>query len=206
MLAGAASAFADTMYKSDVEASYYADKFHGRQTASGETFNMNALTAAHKTLPFNTMVKVTNLANGKSVTVRINDRGPFVAGREIDVSKAAAVQLGMVASGTARVSLSIVDGAGGAPSPATVWTAPKNSGSQRWDIQLGAFAKKENAEALAQRLVQAGFTNVAYQHTDTVVRVVLRDIATDDVQRHIDSLERQGFTTYFVRERPQVVE
>lgn len=76
-------------FKKSVHASYYADKFHGRRTASGKLFDMNKLTAAHKTLPFGTMVKVTNESNGKSVVVEINDRGPFVRGREIDLSKKA---------------------------------------------------------------------------------------------------------------------
>ena len=79
-----------TLYKNDVTASYYAEKFHGKRTSNGEIFNMNDLTCAHKSLPFNTILKVTNLSNGKSVQVRVNDRGPFVAGREIDLSKAAA--------------------------------------------------------------------------------------------------------------------
>ena len=77
------------LYKKNAHASYYADKFHGRRTASGKPFNMNALTAAHKKLPFGTRVRVTNEANGKSVIVEINDRGPFVKSREIDLSKKA---------------------------------------------------------------------------------------------------------------------
>ncbi|MBP5451861.1 MAG: septal ring lytic transglycosylase RlpA family protein, partial [Treponema sp.] len=100
-----APTFADYVYKSTAVASYDADKFHGRKTSNGEIFNMYALTAAHKTLPFNTKVKVTNLTNGKSVIVRINDRGPFVKGREIDLSKAAASKLDMIKSGTAKVKL-----------------------------------------------------------------------------------------------------
>ena len=103
-----------SVYKSSAVASYYADKYHGRKTSNGEIFNMYDLTAAHKTLPFNTKVKVTNLSNGKSVIVRINDRGPFIKGREIDLSKAAAVKIGMIKSGTAKVSLEIVGGSDGA--------------------------------------------------------------------------------------------
>jgi rare lipoprotein A len=87
------------------KASYYADKFNGRKTANGEIFNNNDLTAAHKTLPFGTRVKVTNVNNGKSVKVRINDRGPFVAGRSIDLSKKAAQQIGMVNKGVGDVKL-----------------------------------------------------------------------------------------------------
>ena len=86
-------------------ASYYAHKYHGRTTASGERFNMNDMTAAHKTLPFGTRVRVTNVSNGKSVTVRINDRGPFVKGRVIDLSLAAAKKLDMVNAGLAEVQL-----------------------------------------------------------------------------------------------------
>lgn len=86
-------------------ASYYADFFHGRLTANGERFNMHALTAAHKTLPFGSMVRVTNLDNGKSVMVRINDRGPYVDGRIIDLSLKAARELGMVHHGIGRVLL-----------------------------------------------------------------------------------------------------
>ena len=86
-------------------ASYYAHKYHGRTTASGERFDMNDLTAAHKTLPFGTRVRVTNLDNGKSVTVRVNDRGPFVKGRVIDLSLAAAKKVDMVHAGLANVEV-----------------------------------------------------------------------------------------------------
>lgn len=89
-------------------ASYYGRRFHGRLTANGERFNMNAMTAAHKTLPFGTRVRVTNPRNGKSVTVRINDRGPFIRGRTIDLSRAAAQRIGMISTGHARVKLDIL--------------------------------------------------------------------------------------------------
>jgi len=89
-------------------ASFYADEFHGRKTANGETYDMNALTAAHRTLPFGTMVSVKNTNNGKAVVVRINDRGPFKDNRIIDLSLAAAKQIGLVGPGTALVELEIV--------------------------------------------------------------------------------------------------
>lgn len=89
-------------------ASYYGRRFQGRLTANGERFNMNALTAAHKTLPFGTRVRVTNPRNGKSVTVRINDRGPFTRGRVIDLSRAAARRIGLISRGHGRVKLDIV--------------------------------------------------------------------------------------------------
>ena len=90
-------------------ASYYGRKFHGRRTASGERFDMNAMTAAHRTLPFGTLVQVTNPSNGKTVTVRINDRGPFHGNRVIDVSRAAATQLGLIARGHGKVELALLD-------------------------------------------------------------------------------------------------
>ena len=89
-------------------ASFYATKFNGRRTASGEKFNNNAMTAAHKSLPFGSKVQVTNVRNGKSVVVRINDRGPYVRGRIIDLSKAAAKKIGIGHAGTARVKLEIL--------------------------------------------------------------------------------------------------
>ncbi len=89
-------------------ASWYGGKFHGRTTASGERYDMNTLTAAHRELPFGTRVRVTNLDNGRQVVVRITDRGPFVKGRIIDLSRAAAKQIDMVQAGVARVRLEIL--------------------------------------------------------------------------------------------------
>jgi rare lipoprotein A len=93
-----------------VEASYYGKGFAGKPTASGAIFNPERLTAAHRTLPFGTLVKVTNAVTGKSVEVEINDRGPFHGNREIDLSVAAARQIGMLASGTAKVMLDVIEG------------------------------------------------------------------------------------------------
>jgi rare lipoprotein A len=89
-------------------ASYYAEEFQGRKTANGETYDMNGLSAAHRTLPYGTVVRVTNKENGKSVTVRINDRGPFKGDRVIDLSLGAAKELGMIGTGTAAVVLEVV--------------------------------------------------------------------------------------------------
>jgi rare lipoprotein A len=90
-------------------ASYYAEEFDGRPTANGETFDMNALTAAHRTLPFNTRLRVVNLENGRSVVVRVNDRGPFKDDRMIDLSLAAAKEVGLILNGTARVRLEVLE-------------------------------------------------------------------------------------------------
>lgn len=90
-------------------ASYYADEFHGRSTASGEFFDMHAFTAAHRSLPLGTVVKVKNRENGRSTLVTINDRGPFVSGRIIDLSYAAAKELRMTGTGTARVRIEVIE-------------------------------------------------------------------------------------------------
>jgi rare lipoprotein A len=95
------------------KASFYADKFEGLPTASGEKYNHNKLTAAHKSLPFGTKVKVTNLANNESVEVMINDRGPYVDGRIIDLSRSAAEQLGFINLGIADVKLEVMDAGDG---------------------------------------------------------------------------------------------
>lgn len=90
-------------------ASFYGKRFHGRQTANGERYDMGELTAAHKTLPFGSRVRVINKANGREVVVRINDRGPFVRGRHIDLSRAAAEEIGMISSGHASVRMELLD-------------------------------------------------------------------------------------------------
>lgn len=90
-------------------ASWYGSKFHGKTTANGETYNQLALTAAHKTLAFGTLLKVTNLKNGKSVVVKINDRGPYVDGRDLDLSKGTAIALGMVKRGVQKVKVEVLN-------------------------------------------------------------------------------------------------
>ena len=89
-------------------ASYYADKYHGRQTANGEIFNMHDYTAAHRNLPFGTVLMVTNTENGKKVKVRVNDRGPFVKGRILDLSLQAAKDIGLIKTGVAKVNIKIL--------------------------------------------------------------------------------------------------
>jgi len=148
-------------------ASWYGQDFHGLATSSGETYDMNAMTAAHTTLPLPTWVEVTNLVNGKRVVVKVNDRGPFVANRLIDLSFAAATALDMVGTGTTRVEVRAV-----APPPdafraatpvaaaATPAPAPgQGAAVERMYLQVGAFAQQENAERLVARLRASGFTN-----------------------------------------------
>ena len=146
-------------------ASWYGRDFHGLSTSSGETYDMNAMTAAHTTLPLPTWVEVTNLANGKRVVVKVNDRGPFVDNRLIDLSYAAATALDMVGPGTARVEVRTVappldafrggSTVAAAPLPQAQAAVP----AERMFLQIGAFAEAENAERLAARLRASGFTN-----------------------------------------------
>jgi rare lipoprotein A len=99
-----------TSYSDELEgiASYYAEDFNGRTTSNGEKYNMNGLTAAHRTLPYNSIVRVTNLDNNRSVKVRINDRGPFKGDRVIDLSFKAALEIGLIANGTAPVKIEVI--------------------------------------------------------------------------------------------------
>ncbi len=121
-------------------ASWYGDEFHGRMTSSREIYDMNDLTAAHNTLPFGSSVMVTNLNNGKSVIVRINDRGPFVKNRIIDLSFAAARAIDMIGPGTAPVRIEVLRDV--SPPMAAL----------RFYVQVGSFIQRENAEALRREL------------------------------------------------------
>ena len=96
---------AEYINRGTMKASWYGPKFHGKLTANGEIYNQMALTAAHKSLKFGTLLKVTNPKNGRSVIVRINDRGPYIEGRDLDLSKGAAIELGLLRKGVARVKI-----------------------------------------------------------------------------------------------------
>ena len=128
-------------------ASWYGSDFHGKTTANGERYDMYAMTAAHKILPFNTQVKVTNLANGKSIVVRVNDRGPFVADRIIDLTHTGATRIGMIGPGTAKVRVETVG----------VVPAIKNGDIMgNFYVQVGAFSRKDNAERLVAKFQSQG--------------------------------------------------
>jgi rare lipoprotein A len=134
-------------------ASWYGKKFHGRKTSNGETYDMYAMTAAHKTLPMNVHLKVTNLDNGRSTVVRVNDRGPFVRSRIIDLSYSAAKELGVVGPGTANVRIEAL----GYQDIAQAGSPPRYTQLDSYDIgpfmvQVGAFTVKENADRLAAKL------------------------------------------------------
>jgi len=137
-------------------ASWYGKKFHGRRTSSGETYNMYAMTAAHKTLPLGTHVRVHNLKNGRETVVRINDRGPFVRGRIIDLSYTAAQKIDIVGPGTAPVeivALGTVQTAGQGSGKKSTYT-PVDYYSGNFTIQIGAFQDRRNAENLKRKLSQ----------------------------------------------------
>ncbi|HSH85295.1 MAG TPA: septal ring lytic transglycosylase RlpA family protein [Guyparkeria sp.] len=150
-------------------ASWYGDKFHGRPTSSGEPYDMYQMTAAHKTLRLPAYVRVTNQINGKSVVVRVNDRGPFVGDRIIDLSYAAAHKIGMTGRGTVPVEIEVVG-----PDHGIVHAATNSAGqgnwqpaalpNARWDeqvfVQVGAFRDRGHAEAIDARLRRAGLTPV----------------------------------------------
>jgi len=144
-------------------ASWYGEDFQGRPTSNREIYNMFDMTAAHKTLPFGTRVMVTNLNNGKSVAVRINDRGPFVGERIIDLSFAAARMIDMVGCGVAPVRLDILaDG-----SPAAARALP------RYFVQVGAFIYEDNARALESRL-RAKYADVVLSSCASAERIYFR--------------------------------
>jgi rare lipoprotein A len=162
-------------------ASWYGVKFHGRRTASGERFDMNELTAAHPSLPFGTRLEVRNVRNGKSVVVRVNDRGPFSKSRILDLSFGAAREIGLVLSGTAPVELFLMD-KGGAPPRYTVQVAafgeedraltlkrelsryyPETSvrSDGTWSrVQVGAFEDRDRADDLRRELAAMGMSSI----------------------------------------------
>lgn len=134
-------------------ASWYGEKFHGRKTSNGEIYDMYAMTAAHKTLPLGTFVRVFNLSNHRRVDVRINDRGPFVRGRIIDLSYTAAKKLGVVGPGTAPVKIVALGTPTGRQAPGQPADfRPLDYYSGNFTFQVGAFAERTNAERLVHKL------------------------------------------------------
>jgi rare lipoprotein A len=172
---------ASSGYREEGVASWYGKKFHGRPTSSGVIYNMHAMTAAHKTLPLPTLVRVTNMRNGRSVVVTVNDRGPFVDNRIIDLSYAAASRLDMIRAGTALVTVEAlpVDNrpvpvlAGVQQAPASHMLSPisaavaddtPESEAVTLFLQIGAFGEQANAMQLKRQLENNGFANVLIHH------------------------------------------
>ncbi len=183
-------------YRERGVASWYGEKFHGRRTSSGEPYDMYAMTAAHKTLPLPAYVRVTNLQNGKSIVVRVNDRGPFVDNRIIDLSYAAAVKLDMTRSGTAMVEVESVGPASRQRSVPSVSAPPLAGGMY---IQAGAFRSRQNAESLARRIgseVSGTKSVFVQQHRvdgEPIFRVRVGPIAgVEDFDRIVEQMARIG--------------
>jgi rare lipoprotein A len=178
-------------YTEEGNASWYGEPFHGRRASNGEIYDMYKLTAAHRTLPFETMVRVTNLNNGKSTTVRITDRGPFVEGRVIDLSLAAAREIDSVGPGVVPVRVEVL-------SPGIDPT------SGFFTVQVGAFKDRGNAERLRDRL-NASYSPIFIQQYDapegTFYRVRVGKISGEDAARQFGEQlrSREGFTPFVTR-------
>lgn len=172
-------------------ASWYGPGFQGRLTSNHEVYDMNEMTAAHKTLPFGTRVLVTNLTNGKAARIRINDRGPFVGDRLIDLSYAAARTIDIILPGTAPVRLDIFKD----------HSPPPNS--VRYAVQVGSFVREENARELEARL-QRSFARVSVSRTEIsgtmFYRVRVKASCRADVDRIAADLARDGFKGLVVEE------
>ena len=171
-------------------ASWYGVPFNGRRAANGEIFDMNTLVAAHRTLPFGSMLRVTNLNNGREVEVRVIDRGPFVGDRILDLARAAAVSLDMVGTGTAPVRIEMLSG----PSPA----------GGEFTVQIGAFADRGNAEQLRERLLphyQPIFIQDYDAPTGHFYRVRVGRAPTTDAAQQLAAQLRSsdGFQTFVIR-------
>ena len=178
-------------YTEEGNASWYGEPFNGRRASNGEIYDMYKLTAAHRTLPFDTMVRVTNLNNGKSTTVRITDRGPFVENRIIDLSLAAAREIDLIGPGVASVRVEVLGN-----------NVDVTTGF--FTVQVGAFHDRGNAERLRDRL-NASYSPIFVQQYDapegTYYRVRVGKISGEDAAQHFSEQlrSREGFSPYVVR-------
>lgn len=206
-------------------ASWYGIPYHGRQAASGEIYDMEKLTAAHRMLPFQTWVEVTNLTNGKRVDVRINDRGPFARGRIIDLSQAAARDIEMLGPGTARVRLRVVappsvetpevaraaivsPATGLAPTPASNTPAPVIAAAAAipmdwYTVQAGAFADRDRAEALRATLEEMYADARVVAGTRNLWRVVVGRQMTIDQAGELAARVRKDMGAALVVPEPE---
>jgi rare lipoprotein A len=175
-------------------ASWYGEDYHGRKTANGEVYDMYAMTAAHRTLPFQTRVRVTNLENGKKTELRINDRGPFIAGRIIDLSFSGAKAIGMLGTGTAKVNIEAIGFTGG--------QSPSLQGI--FAVQVGSFAQRENATRLHDQL-ERKYPNVHIilweSNVQRLYRVRLGAFRTEaEARRQVEILKKEHLSGFVVRE------
>jgi len=173
-------------------ASWYGTKFHGRKTSSGEPYDVYKISAAHKSLPLPTWVKVTNLENKRTLVVRVNDRGPFKEGRIIDLSYAAAVQLGVFPKGTAKVRVQAIPFEGRSASKS------KKSKKQRYFVQAGAFKDRSNAKQLEARLKSHDLGRISTERSlaGSVHRVLVGPFST---RSEAESAQRRLQTSLGIR-------
>ena len=185
-------------------ASWYGPKFHGRLTSNGEKYNMWGMTAAHKTLPMNTIVKVTNLRNGMSVVVRVNDRGPFVATRIIDLSKAAASKINMIGHGTAPVRLEILGfqnkGQKKIATKRELKKAPQKKNLGSFSLQIASFSKIEGAIKTQEKYDNIAGYKTIIKDVDTtkgrMFKVILKGFKSEQEAR--DYKANSIFTHAFI--------
>lgn len=180
------------------KASWYGKDFHGNKTANGEVYNMYGVTAAHKTLPLGTQVRVTNLENDRSVVLRINDRGPFVQGRILDLSYGAAKKLGTVEAGVAKVRIAAI-GSG----PVTRTASKTTKGLKYYHVRVGAFAVRDNAEQVHRQLLAQGYTNAniaTISRDGRVLHIVQAGSFTtrDKAEQVLDGLKDSFPTSYII--------
>jgi rare lipoprotein A len=185
-------------YVAEGTASWYGSKFHGRRTSSGEPYDMYEMTAAHRSLPLPTYVRVTNLDNGRSTVVRVNDRGPFVDDRLIDLSYAAATRLGVIANGTAPVRVRALTPGESTSTADTEVNGDGNGVGGEVYLQLGAFREYENAQRIRARVRGAGIREVDVEQIRSsdgqlVYRVRVGPLAADaDREAMLGKLDEAG--------------
>ncbi len=169
-------------------ASWYGPGFHGQATANGETYDQNALTAAHRTLPFDTVVRVLNLENGKNVIVRINDRGPYVGNRIIDLSYRAARDIDMIGPGTARVRVEVLR----SERPIN----PREIERELFTVQVASYNSRREAEQFA-RGIQDARVREALVNRNAVYRVYVGEFTRrQDAEARLQRLRRQGLNGF----------
>ncbi|MFC2168969.1 septal ring lytic transglycosylase RlpA family protein [Acidobacteriota bacterium] len=172
-------------------ASWYGDDFHGKMTSNKEIYNMYDMTAAHKSLPFDTYVMVTNRENGRSVTVRINDRGPFIKGRIIDLSYAAAKVLHMIGPGVVRVRIEVLRN-----------VSPKKR-TQKYLVQVGSYIVKKNAKILRNKL-RKNYRNIHISEFKTphqvYYRVRIKARSMENAKKIAKKLFKEGYVALVLEE------
>ena len=176
-------------------ASWYGRDFHGKLTSNGEEYNMNSMTAAHKTLPFNSVVLVTHRESGKSVIVRINDRGPFVSDRIIDLSYGAANKLGMAEIGTAPVSLRVIKGAKSSPPQNAAGASAKK---EIYSVQVGVFEDLGNAREISHQFNNSRVFAVKQNYRKLYKVLIGKYSNYQKALEPMDQMRLQGFKEAFI--------